>query len=75
MKVTWCEIRTVEGAPNQELQYGFALPSPSVVSHCHPTTERRIGEAQATFSESISLIAFEPYLMVHQCLARSPVLS
>ncbi|GFW96649.1 hypothetical protein TNCV_2847061 [Trichonephila clavipes] len=32
-KVTWCKIRTVwwmvygVGAPNQELQYGFALPS------------------------------------------------
>ncbi|GFW44059.1 hypothetical protein TNCV_998241 [Trichonephila clavipes] len=24
-------------APNQELQHGFALLSPSVVSHCHPT--------------------------------------
>ncbi|GFW37519.1 hypothetical protein TNCV_861261 [Trichonephila clavipes] len=30
------------GASNQELQYGFALPSPSVVWHCHPTTERQI---------------------------------
>ncbi|GFX80662.1 hypothetical protein TNCV_499291 [Trichonephila clavipes] len=30
------------GALNQELQYGFALPSPSVVSHCHPTTECKI---------------------------------
>ncbi|GFU48581.1 hypothetical protein TNCV_1439541 [Trichonephila clavipes] len=30
------------GSPNQELQYGFALPLPSVVSHCHPTTERKM---------------------------------
>ncbi|GFV02848.1 hypothetical protein TNCV_3609771 [Trichonephila clavipes] len=29
------------GTPNQELQYGFVLPSPSVVSHCHPTTEHQ----------------------------------
>ncbi|GFV02514.1 hypothetical protein TNCV_3438291 [Trichonephila clavipes] len=28
------------GAHIQELQYVFAMPSPSVVSHCHPTTER-----------------------------------
>ncbi|GFU68029.1 hypothetical protein TNCV_2823721 [Trichonephila clavipes] len=28
-------------APNQELLHGFALPSPSVVSHYHPT-ERQI---------------------------------
>ncbi|GFV09723.1 hypothetical protein TNCV_2597781 [Trichonephila clavipes] len=26
------------GTPNQELQYGFALSSLSVVSHYHPTT-------------------------------------
>ncbi|GFV19227.1 hypothetical protein TNCV_3224451 [Trichonephila clavipes] len=33
-----CDI----GAPNQELQYGFALLTPSVDSHCHPTTQRQI---------------------------------
>ncbi|GFT15759.1 hypothetical protein TNCV_4943131 [Trichonephila clavipes] len=33
-----CDI----GAPNQELQYGFAMPSPSVVSYCHTATERQI---------------------------------
>ncbi|GFS55934.1 hypothetical protein TNCV_2924901 [Trichonephila clavipes] len=34
MKVTWCEIIWADGVgvPNQELQYGFALPSPSVAS-------------------------------------------
>ncbi|GFW57838.1 hypothetical protein TNCV_2927571 [Trichonephila clavipes] len=36
-----CMVDGVD-APNQELQYGFALPSPSVVSHCHPTRERQI---------------------------------
>ncbi|GFS56794.1 hypothetical protein TNCV_2222141 [Trichonephila clavipes] len=30
------------GAPNQELEYGFAFPLPSVVLHRHPTTERQI---------------------------------
>ncbi|GFX51836.1 hypothetical protein TNCV_5015381 [Trichonephila clavipes] len=30
------------GAPNQQLQYGFALPSPSVVSDYHPTIENQI---------------------------------
>ncbi|GFW72595.1 hypothetical protein TNCV_3798231 [Trichonephila clavipes] len=30
------------GAPVQELQYGFALQSLSVVSHCHPATEYQI---------------------------------
>ncbi|GFV86265.1 hypothetical protein TNCV_2093061 [Trichonephila clavipes] len=63
------------GVPNQELQYGFALPSPSVVSHCHSTTERQIWEAQATFSEPICLIAVNLYPMVYRCLARSPAVS
>ncbi|GFX64914.1 hypothetical protein TNCV_450521 [Trichonephila clavipes] len=40
MKVTWCEIKT--GGIQPELQYGFTLPSRSLVSHCHPTTERQI---------------------------------
>ncbi|GFX92804.1 hypothetical protein TNCV_2657181 [Trichonephila clavipes] len=30
------------GTPNQQLQYGFALPSTSVDSHYHPTTKRQI---------------------------------
>ncbi|GFW36638.1 hypothetical protein TNCV_1956381 [Trichonephila clavipes] len=29
-------------APNQELLYGFPLPSPSMISHCHPTTKGQI---------------------------------
>ncbi|GFS83569.1 hypothetical protein TNCV_1657851 [Trichonephila clavipes] len=29
-------------APNQKLQYGFALLLPSEVSQCHPTTECQI---------------------------------
>ncbi|GFW22237.1 hypothetical protein TNCV_1429911 [Trichonephila clavipes] len=33
-----CTVDDVD-APNQDLLYGFALQSPSVVSHCHPTTE------------------------------------
>ncbi|GFV36532.1 hypothetical protein TNCV_2260511 [Trichonephila clavipes] len=33
-----CDIN----APDQELQYGFALPSSSVNSHCHPITQRQI---------------------------------
>ncbi|GFV60561.1 DUF4817 domain-containing protein [Trichonephila clavipes] len=41
------------GSPNQELQKGFALPLPSGVSHCHPTTERNVGEAQATIGLTI----------------------
>ncbi|GFY26668.1 hypothetical protein TNCV_2879961 [Trichonephila clavipes] len=50
---TWCEIRTVcensVGTLNQEFHYGFALQSPSVISHCHPTTECQISEAHAAF--------------------------
>ncbi|GFW38942.1 hypothetical protein TNCV_1818831 [Trichonephila clavipes] len=30
------------GAPNQQLQYGLALPSTSVDSHYHRTTKRQI---------------------------------
>ncbi|GFX20618.1 hypothetical protein TNCV_4269501 [Trichonephila clavipes] len=30
------------GTPNQELKNGFVLPLVSVLSHCHPTTERQI---------------------------------
>ncbi|GFW44145.1 hypothetical protein TNCV_3855061 [Trichonephila clavipes] len=37
------------GTPDQELQYGFALPSPSVVSHCHPTTERQFEKPRTFF--------------------------
>ncbi|GFV93611.1 hypothetical protein TNCV_1989231 [Trichonephila clavipes] len=62
-------------APNQEFQYSFALPSPSVVSHCHPTAERQIREAHATFSKSICLITVDLYPVMYRCLARSPVIS
>ncbi|GFV42095.1 hypothetical protein TNCV_2602951 [Trichonephila clavipes] len=34
-----CRVDGV-GTPNQELQYGFALPLPKVVSQIHPTTKR-----------------------------------
>ncbi|GFS84689.1 putative transposable element [Trichonephila clavipes] len=33
-------LADVVGPPNKEMQYGFALPSSSVVSRSHPTTER-----------------------------------
>ncbi|GFV60508.1 hypothetical protein TNCV_3471431 [Trichonephila clavipes] len=47
------EVADGVGALNLELQYGFSLPSPSAVSHCHPTTEHQILETKATFSESL----------------------
>ncbi|GFW10682.1 hypothetical protein TNCV_4918011 [Trichonephila clavipes] len=38
--------------PKQEMQYGSALSSPSVVSHGHPTTEHPIRKTRAAFFES-----------------------
>ncbi|GFS63363.1 hypothetical protein TNCV_2308911 [Trichonephila clavipes] len=57
------------GAPNQELQYGFALLSPSVVSHSLRKQNSR--SEPGHFSKSIYLISVELYSIVYRCLERS----
>ncbi|GFV67573.1 hypothetical protein TNCV_4622531 [Trichonephila clavipes] len=63
------------GVLDQEFHHGFVLLLPSVLWNCHPTTEHHIREAQAPFSESISLIKVDLHPIVYRCPARSPAVS